>query len=120
MHVPLQSNARAGFTLVEVLVSLGLCAVLTAATAAAVAFAARTGRVAERSGTAALLLQSLYAAQRLRPDDLPAVPPGWRVDHATEIVTLPDESVREWHVLAVAAAGNEIPPFTFRVLEDAP
>ena len=114
------ARTPAGFTLIEVLASLGLCALLATAAAGAVAFAARAERLAARDGEAALLLQSLYAAQRLRPDDLPAVPPGWRVDHATEIVTLPDESVREWHVLAVAAAGNEIPPFTFRVLEDAP
>lgn len=120
MNAPIQISGRAGFTLIEVLVSLGLCALLATATASAIAFAARAERSAARDGEASLLLQSLYAAQRLRPDDLPVAPPGWRIERTSEILTLPDESLREWHVLAVAAAGHEIPPFVVRILDDTP
>ncbi len=120
MNAPLQSTPRAGFTLIEVLVSLGLCAVLAVATASAITFAARTERAAARSGEAALILQSLYAAQRLRPDDLPVAPRGWRVEHSSEILTRTDESLREWVLISLAADGNEIPPFTLRILDDTP
>lgn len=120
MNAQFQTSARTGFTLIEVLVSLGLCALLAASTASAIAFAARAERIAARDGEASLLLQSLYAAQRLRPDDLPVVPRGWRVERTSEIVTLPDESLREWFTLAVAAGGREIPPFTLRILDDTP
>jgi prepilin-type N-terminal cleavage/methylation domain-containing protein len=120
MNAHFQTPGRTGFTLIEVLVSLGLCALLATATASAIAFAARAERGAARDGEASLLLQSLYAAQRLRPDDLPVAPRGWRVERASEILTLPDESRREWHVLSVAADGHEIPPFVIRILDDAP
>jgi prepilin-type N-terminal cleavage/methylation domain-containing protein len=120
MNAQFQTPGRAGFTLIEVLVSLGLCALLAMATASAITFAARAERIAARDGEASLLLQSLYAAQRLRPDELPVVPRGWRVERTAEIVTLPDESIREWNLLAVATAGREIPPFTFRILDDTP
>lgn len=120
MNAQLQTSARSGFTLIEVLVSLGLCAMLAAAAASAIAFSARTERAAARAGEASLILQSLYAAQRLRPDDLPVAPRGWRVEHTSEILTLPDESLREWHVLSIAADGHEIPPFTLRILNDTP
>lgn len=119
-NVPLPAPARTGFTLIEVLVSLGLCALLAASAASALAFAARAERFAAREGEASLLLQSLYAAQRLRPGDLPAAPRGWRVERTSEIVALPDESLREWRILAVASDGREIPPFTFRILDDTP
>ena len=110
----------AGFTLVEVLVALGLCAVLAVAVASAIAFAARAERLAGRQGEASLLLPSLYAAQRLRPDDLPVAPPGWDVVRSADPVVLPDEAVRKWQVLAVGHESREIPPFTLRILDAAP
>lgn len=112
--------ARAGFTLIEVLVSLGLCALLASTTAGAIAFAARADRIASRYGDASLLVPALYAAQRLRPDDLPAPPRGWRIEPSADIVRLDDETLRVWHQLAIAADGREIPPFTLRILDDTP
>ena len=120
MHAFPSIRNRAGFTLIEVLASLGLCALLAAAAASAVAFASRSERAAARDSEASLILPSLYAAQRLRPDDLPAAPAGWRIEHATEIVKISDDLLQEWHLLALAAAGDEIPPFTFRILGDKP
>lgn len=110
----------AGFTLIEVLASLGLCALLATTTASAITFSARADRWASAYGEAGLILQSLYAAQRLRPDELPVAPKGWRVESTSQIVKLPDETLREWHVLAIAADGREIPPFTLRILDDTP
>jgi type II secretory pathway pseudopilin PulG len=115
-----QSPGPAGFTLIEVLVSLGLCAFLATATAAAIALAARAERRATCHGEAAALIQSLYAAQRLRPDAPPLVPRGWRVESTAEIVTRPDESLREWRILEIAPDSREIPPLTLRILDDAP
>jgi prepilin-type N-terminal cleavage/methylation domain-containing protein len=113
-------TARTGFTLIEVLVSLGLCALLATTVAAAVAFAARAEHLADRNGEAALLAQSLYAAQRLRPADAPGLPPGWRLEATVEISTPPDEPPRAWHLLAVTAPDRDIPPFTLHILDDAP
>jgi prepilin-type N-terminal cleavage/methylation domain-containing protein len=84
----------AGFTLIEVLASLGLCALLATAAAGAVAFAARAERLAARDGEAGLLLQSLYAAQRLRPDDAPAAPRDWLVARDETIVPRPTSPPR--------------------------
>lgn len=109
-----------GFTLIEVLASLGLCVLLATATASAVAFASRAERVAARDGQASLLVQTLYASQRLRPDDLPVAPRGWRIGQDTSIVKLPDEALREWHLLSVAADAQEMPPFTLCILDDRP
>jgi prepilin-type N-terminal cleavage/methylation domain-containing protein len=120
MKAQLQTRDRAGFTLIEVLAALGLCALLAMATASAIAFAARAERIAAGGGEASLLLQSLYAAQRLRPDDLPVAPRGWRIERTSEILTLPDESRREWHWLAIAEESREITPFTIRILDDTP
>lgn len=111
---------RAGFTLIEVLAALGLCAFLATAVATAVAFAARAERMASFEGEASLRLPALYAAQRLRPDELPEAPPGWRVDSGTDIVKISDDLLQEWHLLAVHVPGDEIPPFTLRILDDAP
>ncbi|MGD9612306.1 MAG: prepilin-type N-terminal cleavage/methylation domain-containing protein [Kiritimatiellia bacterium] len=110
----------AGFTLIEVLASLGLCALLATATAGAVAFAARAERQAAREGAAALLLQSLYAAQRLRPAEPPAAPRGWQVARDGEIVRLSDDLRQEWHVLAVRDETGETRSFAFRILDDVP
>ncbi len=110
----------AGFTLIETLIALALCALLALATAAAISFTSRVERIAERNGQASLLLPSLYASQHLRPDDLPPAPTGWHVDHTTDIFTFPDSPPREWHVLTVAARDGEIPPFSLRILDDSP
>ena len=120
MNAQTHISNRSGFTLIEVLAALGLCAFLATATAAAIAFSSRAERMATRAGDAALLLQARYAAQRLRPDDLPAPPSGWRIEVTTKIFTLPDESLREWHELALADDYREITPFVFRILDDTP
>jgi prepilin-type N-terminal cleavage/methylation domain-containing protein len=111
---------RNGFSLIEVLVSLGLCALLAATTASAVAFAARSEQSAERDGDASLMLQRLYAAQRLRPDSPPDPPNNWRIDRAVDIVPYSEQLHREWHVIAIAARRQEIPPFRIRILDDTP
>ena len=120
MIFPPGSALRRGFSLVEVLVALALCALLASAVSSAVAFSARAERFADRDGDASLLVASLCAAQRLRPDDLPSVPPGWRVDRSSEIVRLADGSLREWHLLSVSAPGGESPSFVLRIFEDSP
>ena len=111
---------RAGFTLIEVLAALGLCAFLATAVATTVAFAARAERMASFDGEASLRLPSLYAAQRLRPDELPEAPPGWRVDSGTDIVKISDDLLQEWHLLAVAADDGETRSFALRILDDVP
>lgn len=111
---------RQGFTLVEVLAALGLCALLAAAVASAVAFAARAEESATRRGEAALLIQTLYASQRLRPDDGIVAVTGWRVDGGTDIETLPDGDIRTWHLLEVTPRDELIPTFTLRILDDTP
>jgi prepilin-type N-terminal cleavage/methylation domain-containing protein len=120
MYAQSPTRDESGFTLIEVLASLGLCALLATATASAIVFSARTELAAARDGEATLLVQSLYAAQRLRPDDPPSVPRGWRVEDATEIVKFSDDLLQEWHLIALAAEGREIPPFTLRILGDKP
>ena len=120
MRNEFQATGPAGFTLIEVLVALGLCAVLAAAVASAVAFSARVERIADSAGEASLLLQSLYAAQRLRPDDLPDAPRGWNVARTDDPVVLPDETIRKWHLLAIAQDRCDVPPFTLRILDAAP
>ena len=120
MNASLSIRGRAGFTLVEVLAALGLCAFLAVAVASAVSFAARAERAAARHGEASLLAQSLYAALRLRPADLPAAPAGWRVEADTDIVKISDELMQEWNRLAVRADGDDIPPFVLRILGTAP
>ena len=123
-RVQIQMNAcfdnRAGFTLIEVLVALGLCALLATAAASATAFAARTERAAARDGEASFLLPALYAAQRLRPDELPAAPPGWRVETATDIVKLSDDLLQEWRVVGIRTDDRLLPPFAIRILDETP
>ena len=114
------NSTRAGFTLIEVLASLGLCAMLATATASAIAFAARAERMAVRDGETSLLLPALYAGQRLRPDELPAAPRGWRVETSTDIAKIADDLLQEWHLLAVATDDGETRPFTLRILDDVP
>lgn len=120
MNAVNQESESNGFTLIEILVSLGLCALLAVTVSSAVAFAARAERIAGRGGEAARLVQSLYAAQRLRPDDLLVTPPGWRVEQTTGIVESPDELPREWYRLDVTVAGRELPPFTLCILKEEP
>lgn len=120
MNASPPTRDRAGFTLIEVLAALGLCTLLAVATASAIAFAARAEQLAARTGETTLLLPSLYAAQRLRADELPAAPRGWRIESATEFVSFSDDLRQEWHLLAVAPARNEIPALTLRILGDAP
>lgn len=120
MNATSSNRMRAGFTLLEVLAALGLCALLATAAAAAVSFAMRAERAAHLYGEASLLLPSLYAAQHLRPEELPVAPRGWRVDHTTEIVKISDDLLQEWHLFALACDGREIPTFTFRILDEKP
>ena len=120
MDAPCPTSGPAGFTLIEVLAALGLCALLATATASAVAFAARTEQLAAHDGAASLLLPTLYASQRLRPDELPTAPCGWRVARDADIVQVADELLQEWHRLAVQSDGNETRPVTLLILDDAP
>ncbi len=120
MTIPDPISRPSGFTLIEVLASLGLCALLAAATTSAVVFSGRAERIALRYADASLLIPSLYAAQRLRPEALPAPPRGWRVDPISQMIPLPDGTLREWHQLAIAPAGREIPPFSLFILDEAP
>jgi len=112
--------AGQGFSLIEVLVSLGLCALLATTTASAVAFAARSEESAGRDGDATLLLPRLYAAQRLRPETPPDVRKGWRIDRTVDIVPQEDAPPSEWHVIAVADRRQDLSPFTLRILNDTP
>lgn len=114
------SKRESGFTLIEVLVSLALCVLLATAAATAVSFAARAEQLAGRHGEASLILPSLYAAQRLRPDDLPVLPPGWRVETTTEIVKRPNDKWLEQCILSVRSPGHESVDFTLRILDDKP
>lgn len=121
MKGQMSRSRRTGFTLIEVLISLGLCALLAAAVASAMAFAARAERIAARGGEAALLLPALYAAERLRPDDLPVAPAGWRIERLPpDIVTVSDQQFQEWHRISVAVLDREIPPLTLHILGVAP
>ena len=68
-------HPRAGFTLIEVLASLGLCALLATATASAIAFAARAEQMAARDGEASLLLPRSTPASGSAPTSSPPPPP---------------------------------------------
>ncbi len=120
MKSPRTACHAAGFTLLEALAALGLCALLATATAGAVAFVRRADRAAQRYGEATLLLPTLYAAHQLRPTDLPATPPGWHLQHTTEIVKAPDNLLREWHRYTLRPLGGEIQAITFHILDDIP
>ena len=61
MNAPPSRPAGQGFSLIEVLVSLGLCALLATTTASAVAFAARSEESAGRDGDATLVVPALEA-----------------------------------------------------------
>ena len=120
MHAPRSNRIPDGFTLIEVLAALALCALLAAVAASAVAFASRAERLARRDGEASLLLPALYAAQRLRPDDLAAPPPGWRVAHETDIVKVTDDLRQEWHRLVLVSDRRDRPALLLQILGDAP
>lgn len=114
------TDPRKGFTLIEVLTALGLCALLAVSTASAISFASRAERIAARHGQATLLLSSLYAAQRLRPDELPNVPRGWTVERTTAIQTLPNDELGEWFLVVLRDAEHEMSPLTLTILNEAP
>ena len=116
----LSSQRANGFTLIEVLASLGLCALLAVATTSAVVMASRAERSALRHAEASLLVPALYAAQRLRPDALREAPRGWRLQHTSLVTPLPDGTLREWHHLILAAANHEIRPVALDILDDLP
>ena len=120
MQSRLPNQRSVGFTLIEVLASLGLCALLAVATASAVAIASRAERSALRHANASLLIPSLYAAQRLRPDDLLEAPRGWLLQKTSQVTPLPDGTLREWHHIILAAANHEIPPITLDILNNIP
>ncbi|HQF20290.1 MAG TPA: prepilin-type N-terminal cleavage/methylation domain-containing protein [Kiritimatiellia bacterium] len=120
MKPPRAQCPVAGFTLLEVLAALGLCALLATAAAGAVAFSLRAERAAQRYGEATLLLPALYAAQQLHPDDVPPAPRGWRLQHTTDIIKIPDDLLQEWHRYTLQPDGREIPAITFFILDDNP
>jgi prepilin-type N-terminal cleavage/methylation domain-containing protein len=120
MNTP-QSNPRSrGFTLIEVLTALGLCAFLAVSTASAISFASRAERIATRHGNASLLLPSLYAAQRLRPDERLETPGGWSTERTTEIEALPNDELAEWYEVVLRDTEREMSPITLRILNEAP
>jgi len=119
-NAPHSTTAQSGFTLIEVLTSLGLCALLAASTASAIAFASRAERIATRQGTASLLLSTLYAEQRLRPDDLADAPKGWTIERTTEIKTLPNDELCEWHLVVLRDNSREVAPITLHILNETP
>ena len=114
------ANPHHGFTLIEVLISLALCALLATSTASAIAFAARAERMALRDSKASLMLQSLYAAQRLRPNDLLTPPRGWRIESTTEISKISDEILLSQYCLSVHFIEQESSLFTLRIMDDTP
>ncbi|MDY0149213.1 MAG: prepilin-type N-terminal cleavage/methylation domain-containing protein [Kiritimatiellia bacterium] len=116
----LSSQRAEGFTLIEVLTSLGLCAVLAVVTTSAVVMAGRAERSALRQAEASLLLPSLYAAQRLRPDELLRAPRGWTLQHTSHVTPLPDGTLREWHHIILATANQDIRPVALDILDDRP
>jgi len=120
MSTPQPNYRREGFTLIEVLTALGLCAFLAVSTASAISFASRAERIATRHGQASLLLSSLYAAQRLRPDDLLEVPRGWSVERTTEIETLPNDELAEWYHIVLKDSDREMGPLKMTILNEAP
>lgn len=120
MKAPFPIFDSNGFTLIEVLTALGLCAFLAVATATAITFAARSDLRAQRQGEASLLLPSCYAAQRLRPDDLPNLPSGWSLDRSTDILPLPNDELCEWHLLVLRDHRSGLPPLTLRILNEVP
>ena len=73
MNASPPTRNRAGFTLIEVLAAIGLCAVLAAAAAAAIRLSSRAARLADRAGDASLLVPALYAAQRVAGSDTTAI-----------------------------------------------
>ena len=120
MPAPRSIHSAHGFTLVEALLSLGLCALLATTVASAVAFSVRAERMAAGGGDASLLVPSLYAAQRLRANELPTLPRGWKFDRSIAAEPAANGRKLEWHELAIVPAGREIPPFVLRILKDSP
>ncbi len=119
MNAQSQTSSSSGFTLIEVLTSLLLCALLATSIASAIAFTARVEQIATRNGNASLLLSSLYAAQRLRPDDLLEVPLGWSVDPTTEYETLPNDKTAEWFHIVLKDTQREMGPLKLMILNEA-
>ncbi len=111
---------QAGFALIEVLISLGLCALLAATVAAVVSFAARADEFAALDADAALLVQSIYAAQRLRPDDLFDAPAGWRIELTRGIEAAADGPPTSWRQVEAFARGDTSPRFTLLLLDESP
>lgn len=111
-----RKQGAGGFTLLEVLAALGLCAVLAAAVAGATAFAVRAERLAERSSTASLLVTHIYAAQRVQPDAELVLPRGWRMEATKDIVKQEDGLYREWITANLIRPDRGISPVTIRIL----
>jgi len=120
MNTPQPNLRKEGFTLIEVLTALGLCAFLAVSTASAISFASRAERIATRHGEASLLLSSLYAAQHLRPDDLLEVPRTWSVERTTEIEPLPNDELAEWYHIILKDSEHEMSPLKLTILNEAP
>ena len=113
----------AGFSLIEVLVALALCALLAATTAAAVSFSSRAEALADQYAAATLLLPSLYAAQRLDPAAVPTEPAAstdWRLQHTTQIQAYPDRQFREWNRLHLSQTRGTVPPIQLSILNELP
>ena len=109
--------SRHGFTLLEILLSLLLCALLSLSVAAAVATAARADALATARAAAVPLLETLYAAHRLDPAaPLPPLPPGWRCDaDPASIPAPPGAPLCPATRLTLRAPANALPPVALRI-----
>lgn len=115
-----RKHGARGFTLLEVLAALGLCALLAAGVAGATAFAVRAQRLAENSSVASLLLNQIYAAQRLQPDEECLLPHGWRMEATKDIVQPLEGLYQEWITVRLVPPEREIAPVTIRALGVGP
>lgn len=122
-------RTRRGFTLIEVLIALGLCVLLTSIAAAALTHTTRATRQALRAREFALQLSTLYTLLHLRPNDIPTAPlHGWRMETMEEFTPAPaalsesdpEAAPRRWTCLTLYDQQRERPPARLRILENTP
>lgn len=119
MKTVLSPLSSPGFTLVEVLISLGLCALLAVAAASAVQFSWRAAQLAERAGEASLLLPTLYCHQRQPNRSAPALPSGWNLETSTDIRRDADDFPIRWQLLYLRDDSGVLAPLSLRILDES-